>query len=110
MGGGGIAHLAAPEIFTGFVFEPLPANLVVLLAGILQCAIAIAILTPKTRKLAALAFAVLCTAYMPLHLWDLFRDDPVIAPLSAAIFRVGVQCGFIWVGWKLWRTTTVEQE
>ena len=103
MGAGGLGHLIMPEFFGGFVFEPLPSGLVILLTGLMQCAIAIAVLIPRTRALAGLIFAVVCTAYLPLHIWDLFRPDPVIAPLSAAIVRIIVQFGFIWAGWALYQ-------
>jgi uncharacterized membrane protein len=75
-----------------------------------QVAIAIAVMVPKTRALAGAAFAALCVAYMPLHVWDLFRPDPVIAPLSAAIFRIFLQCVFIWVGWSLWRAGEAQRD
>jgi len=105
MGGGGVGHLMQPEMFAGFIFEPLPVTLTIYATGILQIAIAIAAVVPATRSLAGLAFAALCLGYMPLHVWDLFRDDPVIAPESAAIIRIVVQVLFIVVGWLLWRRT-----
>jgi uncharacterized membrane protein YphA (DoxX/SURF4 family) len=40
---------------------------------------------------------------MPLHIWDLFREDPMISPLSAAVFRIFVQVFFIWAGLRLWK-------
>lgn len=53
--------------------------------------------------MAGLAFAALCASYLPLHIWDLFRDDPVITPHSAAIIRVVVQVIGIGIGWLVWK-------
>jgi hypothetical protein len=52
---------------------------------------------------AGLAFAALCAGYLPLHIWDLFRGDPVITPYAAAIIRVVVQLLFIGIGWLVWK-------
>ena len=97
----------APEYFEAFVFDPLPKTLTVLAAGIVQIAIAALVMIPGTRALGGAAFALLCLGYMPLHVWDLFRPDPVIAPLSAAVIRILIQFGFIWVGWKIWNTRQI---
>jgi len=103
MGGGGAAHLMQPALFTGFVFAPFPPTATVIVAGFVQIGIAIMALLPGTRARAGLFFAVLCLGYMPLHIWDLFRDDPMIAPLSAAIVRIFIQVFFIWAGLRLWK-------
>lgn len=103
MGTSGVTHLARPEVFAGFVFAPLPALPVIYASGLLHLSVAGLALYPQTRHIAGLAFAAICAAYMPLHIWDLFRPDPVIAPVSAALLRIVVQVFFIWAGLKLWR-------
>lgn len=72
-------------------------------AGIVQIGIAVLAVAPPTRTYGGLLFAAICTAYMPLHIWDLFRDDPMIAPLSVAAVRIIVQMFFIWVDFRLWK-------
>ena len=37
---------------------------------------------------------------MPVHIWDLFRDDPVIEAISAAAVRIVLQIALIAAG--LW--------
>lgn len=100
--GGGAAHLIAPGYFVALVPPFLPAQAVVVAAGVLQIAIGSAVLWTKTRSRAALAFALLCLAYMPLHLWDFFRADPVFAPPVAASVRIAIQVVFVWIGIVLW--------
>lgn len=105
--GGGLAHLMAPQGFAALVPPFLPAVVVVILAGVVQIIIGIAAILPSKRALGGLAFACLCAAYMPLHLWDFFRADPVFAPPVAASLRVLVQGLFIWAGVTLWRRNKV---
>jgi uncharacterized membrane protein len=103
MVGGGVAHLAAPQGFAALVPSFLPAIPVLYLTGVLQIVIGLAAIWPKTRALGGLAFAALCAAYLPLHLWDYIRPDPVFAPPVAATARVVAQLLFIWAGFALWR-------
>lgn len=104
--GGGAAHLLAPAGFAALVPPFLPATPVILATGVLQIVIGIAALVPATRARAGLAFAALCLAYLPLHLWDFFRPDPVFAPPVAASIRVTVQLLFIWAGYSLSKRAT----
>jgi uncharacterized membrane protein len=100
---GGSAHLASPEQFAPLVPAFLPAPAVIGATGVLQLAIGFAALWPRTRRWAGLAFAGLCFGYLPLHLWDYARPDPMFAPPVAATVRVVVQLLFIAAGWRLWR-------
>ena len=99
--GGGLAHLAAPQGFAPLVPPFLPAIPVLIVAGLVQIGIGGAALWPRTRALGGLAFALLCAAYLPLHLWDFFRPDPVFPPPYAASARVILQGLFIWAGLTL---------
>lgn len=101
--GGGIAHLATPLSFAPLVPGFLPAVPVLFVAGLVQIAIGALAIWPRSRAWGGLAFAMLCAGYLPLHLWDFFRPDPVFAPPVAAGVRVLVQLLFIAVGVALWR-------
>jgi uncharacterized membrane protein len=102
---GGLAHLFIPEGFAPLVPPFLPAVPVIYAAGLVQISIGLATIWPATRALGGLGFAALCAAYLPLHLWDYIRPDPVFSPPVAATVRVGVQVLFIWAGLTLWRRT-----
>lgn len=103
MSASGIAHLVSPELFVPLVPAALPAAASILGTGLLQIAIGGAALWPRTRAWAGLAFSALCVGYLPLHVWDYFRPDPVFAPPVAATIRVLVQLLFIASGWSLFR-------
>lgn len=103
--GGGAAHLANPAQFSPLVPPFLPAVPVLYVTSVLQIGIGIAALLPRTRALGGIAFAALCLGYLPLHLWDYIRPDPVFAPPVAATVRVAFQLFFIWAGHTLWKRT-----
>ncbi|MGL4541058.1 MAG: hypothetical protein ACRCUI_00945, partial [Polymorphobacter sp.] len=103
MASGTLLHFRNPTYLLGFIPSPLPALPIIYATGVLELVIAVAALVPRTRGVAGLAFAALCVAYMPLHIWDLFRVDPVITPHSAAIIRVIVQILLIGIGWLVWK-------
>jgi uncharacterized membrane protein len=101
--GGGVAHFAAPQVFAPLVPAFLPAVPVILATGVAEVIIGLAALWPRTRAFGGLAFAAICAAYLPLHLWDYVRPDPVFSPPVAATARVVLQGLFIWAGLSLWR-------
>ena len=99
---GAYGHFFHPEFFYKLVPDFLPKWEVVILTGIPELLIGLGVLFPRTRPVAGLGFTLLCLAFLPLHLWDLVREDPAITPQSAAIFRVFLQFFLMWVGWKVW--------
>lgn len=103
---GGIGHFVKPEAFYPIVPDFFPKKFVVYATGIPELLIGLAVLWPRTRGIAGLGFALLCIAFLPLHVWDLFRENPAITPQSAAVTRVCVQFFLIWVGYSLWKRET----
>ncbi|MDH4442425.1 MAG: hypothetical protein QE284_18825 [Rhizobium sp.] len=99
---GGIAHLVVPEIFFTIVPSIFPARLAVVASGVVELAIGLAVLVPRFRARAGIAFSLLCLGYMPLHLWDFIRPDPIFHPWPIAVARVILQIGFIWAGLRLY--------
>ena len=101
---GGIAHLVVPDFFFQIVPDVFPKLWVVYISGIVEIMIGAAILVPKFRAIAGLCFAILCLGFLPLHVWDFFRPDPVFEVPVAASLRILVQFGLIGLGLFLWRT------
>ncbi|MGB3627623.1 MAG: hypothetical protein WA989_17475, partial [Henriciella sp.] len=99
---GGALHLFVPAPFFAIVPDWMPELWVVWLSGLIELAIGIAVLIPRTRALAGLAFAGLCLGYLPLHVWDFFRADPVFPVPWGAGARIMVQLALIGLGLWLW--------
>jgi len=100
---GAYGHFFKPAMFYPIVPNFLPKKEVVLITGVPELLIGIGVLIPRTRALAGIGFTLLCLAFLPLHLWDLVRDDPAITPHNAAIIRVFVQFILMWIGWTVWK-------
>lgn len=99
---GGILHLVMPETFFRIVPDWMPQRAVVYLSGLAELAIGTGVILPRFRALAGLAFAVMCAVYLPLHVWDFFRPDPVFAVPYMAAARIAVQFVLIALGLWLW--------
>ena len=100
---GALAHFFKPEYFYALVPDFFPKKAAVIASGIPELLIGLAVLWRPTRAKAGIAFTVLCLAFLPLHLWDLVRDNPAITPHSVAIIRVFVQFLLMWIGWTVWK-------
>jgi uncharacterized membrane protein len=103
---GGFLHLMEPEAFYPIVPDWLPERAVVIVSGMAELLIGILVLLPRTRSAAALSFALLCAGFLPLHVWDFFRPDPVFAVPVLASGRIGIQLLLIALGLWLWRRGT----
>ncbi len=99
---GGVAHMLAPEAFFPIVPDWMPELAVVYGSGVVELAIGLGVLWRRTRAVAGLSFALLCAGFLPLHLWDFFRPDPIFSPWYAAATRCVVQLGLIGLGLLLW--------
>lgn len=98
-----VGHIVSPELSTGFIPQFLPVTPVHIAAAIVECALAIGLVIPTTRKWAFLGFFLLMLIFLPLHVLDLFQDKPVIGSFPAAVVRVVIQIvliGSAWWGWK----------
>lgn len=97
---GGINHFLNPEFYDPFIPDFFPKDLANYGSGILEIVLGIGLLVPKYRKEASWGLVILLIAFLPIHLWDLFRDDPAIGSETAARIRVPVQLLFIaWAWW-----------
>lgn len=99
--GGGIAHVANPSVYSAMIPSFIPENVANGLAVVAELGVGAMVLFPKTRRLGALAFTGLMTAFMPIHIWDALKDNPAIGPTPIAWVRVGAQVGLMYLGYAL---------
>ena len=74
-----------------------------LFQGAGEAAIGIALIIPKYRKWGGLGFFLLMIGFLPIHVWDLFKETPAIGSMNAAIIRVLIQFVLIYLGWRIWK-------
>ncbi|HMV41487.1 MAG TPA: DoxX family protein [Leptospiraceae bacterium] len=94
---GGINHFLKPSMYLPFIPNFLPKELVNYASGVLEILIGIGLLIPKYRFRSAQALLLLMIAFLPIHVWDVFRDDPAIGSHSLALVRLPFQ--FLFIAW-----------
>jgi uncharacterized membrane protein len=96
---GAAGHFFAPEAYVGFIPEFIPEKLANWGSGIVELGLGIAILIPKYRKKALLGTSVLMVLFLPFHVVDAFRENPVIGTKAVAVLRVFIQFLLIYLPW-----------
>ena len=96
---GGINHFLKPEMYFPFIPDFLPKPASNYAAGILELVLGIGIFIPRFRHVAALGILLLMCFFLPLHIWDVFREDPAIGSHKIALFRAPVQLLLIYWAW-----------
>ena len=93
----GGAHFVNPALYLAFIPDFLPKMLVNYGAGILEILTGICVVIPRFRSLGTLSILLMMCAFLPLHIWDIFREQPAIGSHQLALVRLPVQ--FILIAW-----------
>ena len=94
---GGVNHFLLPAMYFPFIPEFLPKEVINYLAGVLEIIFGIGVLIPALRPMATLAIFLLMLAFLPLHILDVFKEDPAIGSHTAALIRLPLQ--FVMILW-----------
>ncbi len=103
---GALGHVLIPDYYAPMVPAPIPLGLANVLALVAEAGTAALIFLPATRRWGLLAFTALMVAFLPIHVWDLFREDHLFGSASAAAIRLVFQLAFIGLGVWLYRLET----
>ncbi|MDX8552870.1 DoxX family membrane protein [Tenacibaculum sp. 1B UA] len=98
----GTMHFVKPKIFNRFIPNFLPKLAVNYIAGLLELAIGIGLLINQTTKQAALTIFVLMLIFLPIHIWDVFREKPAIGSKKIAIIRVPLQFLLLYIAYLIY--------
>ena len=96
---GGIAHMIMPDFYAPMIPAFIPVGLANLLAAIVELIVGVLLVLPKYRSQGGLLFMGLMIIYLPLHAWDLFRENPAIGPMPIPVIRFIFQFVLIYAGW-----------
>ncbi|UTW62454.1 hypothetical protein KFE98_21030 [bacterium SCSIO 12741] len=100
---GAIAHLVAPEAYAAMIPDFIPATLAHILAALAELVTGVVLIVPRFRKTGGLFFMGLMIAFLPIHVWDLFRENPAIGDPPIPMIRVAVQFLLIYTGWWIYK-------
>lgn len=101
---GAMGHVAQPAMYAPMVPSFIPLFIANILAAIAEGAIGIALVIPQTRKLGGIGFMALMIAFLPIHVWDLLKDQPFIGSKTIAGFRIVIQFLMIYAGWWIFKS------
>lgn len=99
---GGVNHFLHPEFYDAFIPDFLPKLAVNYVSGLIEVLLGVGLFLPAFKQRAAWGLFFLMIAFLPLHIWDLFRENPAIGSQTAAIIRVPIQ--FLLIAWTWWLT------
>ena len=99
----GVQHFLNPDFFLNVIPNFLMdfAMPIIYISGIIEVGIGLLLLTNKYQYLGALSFFLLMLAFLPIHIADVFAENPFMGSRNAAYIRLAVQFVFIALPWKL---------
>ncbi len=99
----GVQHFVNPTFFVK-VIPPFLMDIalpIVYISGVIEIVIGLLLFTNKYQRLGAMSFFLLMVAFLPLHIWDVFAEDPFTGSRNAAYIRLAMQFVLIALLWKL---------
>ena len=98
----GIQHFVKPDFFLPFVPKFLPLKTtIVYVSGIAEILVGLLLLIKKYAKIGAIGTLILLFLFLPIHIWDVFAEAPVIGSRKAALIRLPIQFLLIFIVWKI---------
>lgn len=92
----GFYHFFNPTFFNELIPDFLPKLVVNYGIGILEIALGIGLFIKGSRKKAAFGVLLLMLLFLPIHIWDALKENPMVGSKIAAYFRIFFQ--FILIG------------
>lgn len=102
----GTLHFVRPEPFEAIVPSFLPwARAIVYLSGVAEVALGVAVLVPRTRRLAAWGLVALLIAVYPANLYHAFGDVQLESMQASVLYHViRLPMQFVLIAWAWWHT------
>lgn len=98
----GVQHFLKPDFFVPFVPQFLPFKMaVVYISGVFEIGFGMLLFFKKYAKIAALGIFVLLLLFLPIHIWDVISETPVIGSKTAAWIRLPIQFILLFLIWKI---------
>jgi len=99
----GVQHFLNPDFFLK-VIPPFLMKFgypIVYISGIIEIAIGLLMLTNKYQRIGTQSFMLLMLFFLPLHIWDVFAENPFTGSQQNALIRLVLQFVLIGLLWKL---------
>jgi uncharacterized membrane protein len=100
---GGYGHFANPDMYSPFIPKFLPEDMVNYGAGVVEIILGLGTFIPAYRKLAFFGILILMLIFLPLHIIDVFAENPAIGSHQTAYIRLPLQFVLILWAWLMWK-------
>ncbi len=97
----GVMHFLNPTFYFRLIPDFLPQLLIVYASGVVEILLGVGVFFPKYRSLATLGIFLLMLVFLPIHVWDVFRDNPGVGSKQAAYIRLPIQFVLIYWAWYI---------
>lgn len=97
----GVNHFIKPEMYAPFIPDFLPNVTVNYLAGFTEVILGIGVFIPRFRSMATLGILVMMLVFLPLHIIDVFKENPAIGNHQVALIRLPIQFVLILWAWYI---------
>jgi uncharacterized membrane protein len=94
---GGIIHFITPEMYFPFFPEAFPRAMIIYASGVLEVAIGVGVFIKSWRAYAIKEILILMIILLPLHIIDVFKENPAIGSKLLAYIRLPLQ--FVLIYW-----------
>lgn len=99
----GSMHFIMPEMYDPFMSDWLPKLAVNYVTGVVEILVGMAMFIPSLKSKASLVIMLLMIAFLPLHITDIFRENPAIGNHTAAYIRLPIQFVLVYLAYLLWK-------
>lgn len=100
---GGFNHFYKPEFYNGFIPDFLPKLAINYISGGIEMLLGVGLFLKGYEKKSAYGIFLMMISFMPIHIWDAFKETPAIGSKTAAYIRIAVQFLFIAWAWIIYK-------
>jgi uncharacterized membrane protein len=97
----GVMHFIKPGVYAGFIPDFLPSGLIIYGSGVLEILVGVGVFIPRYRSLATASLLIMMIAFLPLHVIDVFRENPAVQSHEVALIRLPIQFVLILWAWYI---------
>jgi uncharacterized membrane protein len=100
---GGVNHFLKPGMYAPFFPDYFPREIINVVVGIAEILVGIAAFIPQYRSIGTLGILVMMLVFLPLHIIDVFRENPAVGTHKIALIRLPFQFLLILWAWFIWK-------
>lgn len=99
---GGVQHFLTPEMYPAFVPDFIPFEMpIIYISGVIEIILGLMVFIKKYAYYGMFGIFILMLIFLPIHVLDVFSDNPAIGSATAAYIRLPIQLLLIWLTWTI---------